>query len=537
MFFLRSVLFKFILVLATAASAENRQFPWDDLPESFIGMQTGKLQPTRSVRFHGGAAQTQRKNAPSGTGLQTYFLGVDYRGETPWQVGVTSILFDDEPAKKVANSFETVTHLGTAAELKYQIIDDRALSASLLAAAEWTKFSRGAGIRTQSTLPASQKTADWLWTLSLPVTYQLSDALWLNGEIGLTGGAQTLLGAQGFGERSTYSIGVAHKLLRRLFVYAALKDVNVTSGQAIDHSAGSKRGHIYTLGTQFALTPQSALNLYATNAFSQSPVGDDLLFYPDKSNPVMGIFLNYIPSGQGVGGNAPSYWDKRTVLTEKTRYKDGFTINFPHTIASDHIRNRCSLRINGNASCTNYFATDPEFQFEFSIEDFALESGSNFRTEAVEGVRYTIGGRWQALNEMYDHSLNLGFGISGGRDFSDPQVGILFTEAMASKAFDWGELGGSYKVAIYGKETVSGGGLAIRHDVTDSVAFFNEFTLVENDDPVWASGLLWQPTEMPFDLDVYMTNSVGRNGIGSLLSNDRPTFGLSLHFEGFFDFI
>ena len=142
---------------------------------------------------------------------------------------------------------------------------------------------------------------------------------------------------------------------------------------------------------------------------------------------------------------------------------------------------------------------------------------------------------WQALNEAYDHPLNLGFSISGGRDLSDPQVGLLFTEAMASKAFDWVELGGIYRVAIYETETVSGRGLAIWHDITNRVALFNEFTLEKHDNPVWASGLRWQPAEMPFDFNVFITNSVRRTGIGSLLSNDTPTFGLSLHFESFFD--
>ena len=518
-------------IAATHAHAENRQFPWDNLPESFIGMQTGKLQPEGSVRLHGGAAQTSRQSSGGSTGRQTYFLGLDYRGQDRWQLGATAILFDDLPAHAVAGSTETITHLGTAGEVKYQFLHRGPLSASLLAAVEWTYFSRGRGLRTQSELPASQKTSNWMWTISLPITYQVMDRLWLNGEVGYTGAPKNLLDSSGFGDRASFAVGAAYQANRRTFTYGALKYLERSSSTALDIQDRGGKDYIYTLGAQFALTPQSSLNFYVTNAFSQSPVGDDLLFYPDKKRPTLGVVLNYIPTGLGVGDNAPTYWVAKRPKREETRFSDGFTMKFPHTLASDRMRTRCTTRLEEKFSCTTYFSTDPDFQFEFTVEEFALREGANFRSKASESARYMIGGRWQAMDEAYGHPWSMGFGISGGRDFSDPQVGILYAEGSASKAYYWGELGLGGRAAIYSDKTVVGIGLAARYDVAYDLAAFGELTAVKRDHPVWAAGLRWKSSKLPFELDIFTTNSVGMNGIGSLLSNNNPTLGVSLHFE------
>ena len=531
MIYIKIILFSAVIFLASTVLAENRFYPWDDLPESFIGMQTGKLQPANSIRLHGGAAQTSRQSSGGQTGRQTYFLGLDYRGQERWQLGTTAIVFDDEPAHAVAGSIETVTHLGMAGEIKYQWLQRGPLSASLLVAAERTYFSRGAGLRTQSTLPASKKSSNWMWTVSLPTTLQITDRLWLNSEVGYTSAPKSLLAGSGFGDRASFSGGAVYQATRRAFIYGALKHLERSSSTALDIQDRGGPNYIYTLGTQLSLTPQSSLNFYATNAFSQSPVGDDILFYPDKNRPTLGIVLSYIPSGAGIGDDAPTYWVPERQSGKETRFSDGFTMMYPHTLASDRMRNRCTTRLDGNFSCTTYFSTDPDFQFEFSVEDFVLREGSEFRSEASEGLRYMIGGRWQAMDEAYGHPLSMGFRVSGGRDLSDPQIGILYTEGTASKAVDWGELAVGGRAAFYSDKTVMGLGLAARYDLADDLAGFGELTVVKRDEPVWSAGYRWKPSTLPFELDIFATNSIGLNGIGSILSNKKPSFGMSLHFE------
>ena len=74
-------------------------------------------------------------------------------------------------------------------------------------------------------------------------------------------------------------------------------------------------------------------------------------------------------------------------------------------------------------------------------------------------------------------------------------------------------------------------GLAARYDLADDLAGFGELTVVKRDEPVWSAGYRWKPSTLPFELDIFATNSTGLNGIGSILSNKEPSFGMSLHFE------
>lgn len=261
-------------LVSGAASAGEVDFPWDALPESFVGMQTGELQPKHTLRPHGGAAQTSRASSGGQTGRQTYFLGLDYRAGGDWQLGTTAILFDDAPAHDVAGSGATVTHFGLGAELKYQIAKSDRLSSALLAGFEWTYFSRGGGVQSQAGLPASAKSTGWLWTVSLPTTYQVSDRLWLNGELGYTGAPGTLAGGATIGGRASASVGAVYRASRRLFGYGSVKALARSSAAAIDVQDRGGPDFIYTLGAQVTMTPQSALDLYVTNAFSQSPAGD-----------------------------------------------------------------------------------------------------------------------------------------------------------------------------------------------------------------------------------------------------------------------
>ena len=517
--------------------AGEKNYPWDQLPGSFIGMQTGKLQPPNTVRIYGGEAQTSRKSSGGQTGRQTYVLGVDVRGHNNWQIGATTTLFDDEPAQVVAGSFKSVTQFGAAGKLKYQFFSNGSLHTSLLASAEWSYFSRGAGVRTQSSLAASEKSASWMWTVGVPVTLRLTDRAWLNGEVAYTDAPKALLGSRGFGDRVTVSVGAAYQLSERIFSYGSVKYVSRMTATALDAEHAGSSDFIYTLGAQYAMTPQAALNLYVTNAFSQSPVGDDLLFYPDKNEPVLGAVLNYVPSGMGVGEKAATYWIATRPKYASSRFVDGFTINSPHTLASDRIRTRCTTRSDSNWSCSAYYAPDPDFQFEFSVEDYALREGSNFRSAAIEGTRYLIGGRWQAMDEAYGQPFSLGFGLSGGRDVSDPQLGVLFADANLSKSFSWGELGFNGRAAAYGAETVKGFGFSTRYDLSNSLQVFGEVTGVYRDDVVWAGGLRWQPRALPISFDIFTSNAAGLSGVGSLLSNDQPALGLSIHFEHALDLL
>jgi hypothetical protein len=75
------------------------------------------------------------------------------------------------------------------------------------------------------------------------------------------------------------------------------------------------------------------------------------------------------------------------------------------------------------------------------------------------------------------------------------------------------------------------------YDFSDTTTAIAEYTALHDDKPVWAVGLRHSPRNLPFSVDLYSTNAAGLNGIGSLLSNDDPQFGISLHWEGGLDLL
>ena len=77
----------------------------------------------------------------------------------------------------------------------------------------------------------------------------------------------------------------------------------------------------------------------------------------------------------------------------------------------------------------------------------------------------------------------------------------------------------------------------MRYDLAPEVSAFGEFTAAYRDDPVWAGGLRLKPAKLPVWVDLFTTNAAGLRGLGSLLSNDTPSFGVAVHLERALDLL
>ena len=526
-----------VALFQTGAALADEGWPFASLPESFVGMTNGALQPETTFRGFIGSSQTSPASSGGQTGRQVYFGGLRYRADGPWQLGASLAIFDDAPAAPINGSDETVTYVGWGLDLKYQLYESNRISAALMLGVEAAYYSRGGGLTTQSSVAPDDKEWFVATTLSLPVTYQLGDRFWLTGEIGYTQAATTLVGEPGFGGRFLTSAGLAYQLSDRLFAYGTIKRIARATDSGIDARGQSNLDYLYTVGAQFALTPQSVVNFYITNAFSPTPTGDDFLFFPAKSEAVFGVMLSYIPSGRGIGDAALTFRPARRAENEGSRFADGFTINAPHTLASDRVRARLAFGSAGQSMLSLYYTPEPDFQIEIAVEDYALAAGSDFRLESDEDLRFMIGGRWQAMDQAYGDLFNLGFGISAGRDFGKPSLGVLFVEATASMAFDWGEAALNTRGALYASEAKAGIGMLISYDLGQTLSAIGEYTVVQNDSAVWSVGLRYTPQNLPLSFDLYLTNAAGLNGLGTLLSNDNPQIGISIHWEGGLDLL
>jgi hypothetical protein len=504
-------------------------------PSSVFGLTYGTLMPQNTFEAFVGSHQPPERPSFGSTGLQVYYGGLRYRGSGLLEFGANLTVFDDPPENNINGSLDTLTYVGAGADLKYQFYKRDRLSAAVVAGVEAIYYSRGEGLATQSELPDSEKDTVVSATISVPVTYQISWPLSITGEIGYTHAASTVVGRRGFGGRAFVSGGLTYQASPRISYYGALKLLARDINDGIDAQDQGGSDYIYTLGARFALTPQAAANFYVTNAFSASATGDDLLFFPAKKDPVIGLLLSYRPSGRGTRDSAETFRTANRVGEGLSRFSDGHTIIAPNTLAADRFHTRLSYGSAGQTALAFYYAPDPDIQLEVSLENYALEDGSNFRSEDLEDPRFMIGGRWQAMDEAYEQPFNLSFGLAASRDIKNPSVGSLIVQASASKTYANSSLTLNARSAIYGNETLVGAGVMYSYDFSDKTTAIGEYTFTRDDDPVWSVGLRHSPRKSPFSIDIYSTNASGQYGLGSLLSNDAAQFGISLSWRGSLD--
>ena len=504
-------------------------------PSSIFGLTYGTLIPQNTFQPFVGSHQPPQRPSYGSTGQQVYYGGFRYRGLGLFESGANLSIFDDPPAHNINNSLDTVTYVGVGADLKYQFYNEDRIAAALVGGLEAIYYSRGGGLATQSKVPESAKDVVISATISVPVTYQIKKPIWITGEIGYTHAASSVAGNRGFGGRAFVSGGLTYQASNRISYYGALKALSRNFNNGIDAQDQGGADYIYTFGTQFALTPQAAANFYVTNAFSVSATGDDLLFFVDKNDPVVGLLLSYTPSGLGTRDSAPTFRTASRVEENFSRFTDGFTIIAPHTLAADRVHTRLSYGSAGETVLAVYYAPDPDIQLELSFENYALESGSNFRSKELEDPRFMIGGRWQAMDEAYGQPLNLSFGLAASRDIKNPSIGSLIFQASASKTYANSSLTMNARSAIYSSETLAGAGVMYSYDFSDTTTVVGEYTVVRNDGPVWAVSLRHSPHNLPFSISLYSTNAAGQTGLGSLLSNDDAQFGVSMNWEGRLD--
>jgi len=502
-----------------------------DSTDNLVGLPNGGLQPTESFRAYIGQAQPPRQSVDTSTGRQMYFGGFEYRRDGPWQFGASVAIFDDPPTQTVDGRNDSITYVGFGLDGKLRVFEGERLAIAVAAGLETVDYSRGGSLPGLGNVADGDRERLLLTTISVPITYQLSNPFWIAGELGYTQAADTAGSGQGFGRRSFATLGFGYQATERQTYYAAAKAVSFGLEDALDAPDGRATQMLYTVGAQYHLTPQSALNLYLTNAFSPTQTGDDLSFFMQPNDAVLGVLLNYIPSGRGVGNAATTFRPVIQPYNPTAQFADTITTKGPHTLASDRARVRLSLGAEGQRAISLHYVPDPDFQFDFSFEDLSLGAGSDFRSEADEDIRYFIGGRWSAMNEAYGDPISLGFGITAGRDFKAPTVGSLSLSASASKDFEWGAAGLSAQSAIFADTTLTGIGTMLRYDLGERFRIMGEASVVRDSDAVWSAGVRYQQPFAGYAVDIYTTNAASFSGVGALLSNDRPQIGMSLHWE------
>ena len=516
------------IVTASGIAFADPNFPFEEFPEHLAGVDTGVLLPPDTFKGYVGSQQTA-PNTTAGTGKQTYFGGARWRHGNQPQAAWNIQVFDDPPNTPINGRMTNITYFSFGGDLKFPLTESQTLSAALRVAAE-AGFYRAGG--PDNTAKGRQT---YGFGVSLPVTWRLTERWALGADAGVTFLPDTQQGETGFGRRLTAGASVIWQPVDRLFLHAGAKGVRRELGlAAIDAPSATDPQMLWSLGGRWALTPQMALDLYATNGFGVSPITDDMLFFADKQNPSFGLVLSYVPSrrDEPIPRYAPFVEDRVAALRPEG-FADGITITSPQTLAPDQLRVRASYTASGNYAVSGYFSTDPDIQYDVTLEQYAIDAATGFRSAAVEDLRYQIGGRWQAMDQRYGHPVSLGFRTLVGRDIRKPTTGVIFGEAMAAREFgDWGQLVLNPRYGATGDGGRYGIGLGASVALGDRNVVMGEYSYTgPAHGDVWAVGVRHELAGTPLSVEAFATNAAGREGIGSVLARGSTDFGVALHWE------
>lgn len=115
--------------------------------------------------------------------------------------------------------------------------------------------------------------------LSVPISYQLTPSIAAHGELGVTTLPEQIAGREGFGNRAFAALGMNWQANDRMTFYGSAKALLRETDTGIEGDEST----LYTLGARAALTPQVAATVFATNAYSDSPILDDVAFFRGRA--------------------------------------------------------------------------------------------------------------------------------------------------------------------------------------------------------------------------------------------------------------
>lgn len=507
--------------IATPAMAAE-EFPFSQMPTRLHGLSTGWLQPAATNSAELGTRQTGAPDG-GGTGTQVYDGSLGFRGNWPFQLGLSFHVFDDIPNRPVLGSSSKISFGSASVDGKYALYERDRLAVAVKGSLGYMIYRNGFD-ETDSFVGA---------TLSIPASYRLTPTVAAHGEIGVTILPDRIAGQDGLGNRAFASLGLSWQAHDRVTLYgnakALLREINT--------GIEGDEDRLFTFGARVALTPQVAATAFATNVYSVSPMLDDVAFFPGQADTTFGAALTYVPSNKRF--NMARYGTPDVAAADKVlTFGDGITMMGPATIGSNELRASLSYGAADNPGLSFFVSPDPDFQIEVIFEDYALPDGNPFRTEVAEDTRYSVGVRYQAMSEAEGDPVSLGARLALGRDFEKPTAGVAYAEAALRKTLNPGiEVTFAPRIAAEGTSRFYAAGLGLGWTPIQNIQVLGEYSLTGGDaaGDVWAVSLQRSFPNSVSAINVFVTNAAGRSGMGSMLSGEtqvglaltwQPPFGL-----------
>ena len=509
---------------APEESIPNTASPLERPPGRLFNVETANQLPADALQISVGTHQTLQDDLP-GTGNQLYYSSVEWGVTEDIQLGLAYQNFDDPPAQAVNGERPNISLESIAPSIKYRNVETEQFSVAVQGSVEYLSLS-------SELFDSKEDDSEHIvGSLQVPLTYTASPELQLHLTPGVSFFPDNINDSEFYDTVFTVGTGVSWQPSDRWLAYGALNFPIGPGGNAIDSNNSSiERQAIWTVGTRYNVTPKVGVDVYATNGFGSTPATAILAFIPDGDNPLLGVRLNYTPD---IGlGYRSSY--RETALappSERDRQLqlDGFTLTTANTLEPGTVSLGAGAGTDGNYGLTLAYSPDQAFQIDAILEEFA--DGASPADTAGDSLKYMVGARLQLMDQRQGDPVSLGARVLGGRDTdSGQQIGTLVADVPVTyQANSRTALFFNPRAAAFGDETRVGVGFGVNHEVAQGLQLIGEVTPVLDERTVWSVGTRYSLPSTAVSLDLYATNGVGRNGLGTLVGQSETRLGLGLN--------
>ncbi|NJM98515.1 MAG: hypothetical protein HC800_16335 [Phormidesmis sp. RL_2_1] len=441
------------------------------------------------------------------------------------QLSLSGQIYDDPPTRAINGQLSNITLLSLAPSLKYRAIHTEQLALALQGSVELLSlsspiFNTGNG-----------EELSVIGSVQTPITYSASPQLQLHITPGVSFFPSTLNQTPFYSTLLTLGTGLSWQPSERWLVYSTLNLPIGFGGNAIDSDQSIVRQPVWALGARYNITPKTGLNLYATNGFGVTPATGILTAIPRGEDLLLGVELNYTPD-TGLGYRS-SFDDRPSApLSDRDRQMllNGITLTTANTLAPGNVSLNAGVGTNSNYGLGLAYSADENLQLEAIFEDFGTDNSVTAANSAGDSFRYMFGTKLRFFNQFQGDPVSLAARILGGRDTDPAQTtGVLFADLSVTYQANARMALFNPKVATFSHQTTVGLGLGMNYEVAQGLQLIGEFTPVFGGDrPVWALGTRYSFPSTAVSLDLYSTNAIGRNGLGTLVGQSGAQFGIGL---------
>lgn len=501
--------------------------PLERPPTRLFNLETANQLPAGALLFLFGAHQTLSDDS-IGTGSQLYYGGIDWGLSDDVQLSLLGQVYDDPPTRSINGQSPNTTLFSIAPSIKYRLLSTPQLGLSLQGSLESlllssALFNSGDGKDTRI-----------IGSIHTPLTYSASPALQFHLTPGISFFPQSLNNRELYGTLFTLGTSISWQPNQQWLLYSTLNFPLGPGGNVINTDQSIGRQPVWAIGTRYNLTPKTALSLYATNGLGVTPATGILASIPSGDELLLGLTLNYAPdTGLGYRSSYRSSAEEAAVepLTERSSQLlvNGITLTTASTLQPGMLALSTSAGTDSNYSVGLAYSPDEALQIEAILEDFGSSSGVRSPSAVSDGLRYMVGAKLRLLDQRQGDAVSLSARILAGRNTRT--VGVLFAELpITYQASPSTALFFTPKFAAFSDQIDVGLGLGVNYEVASGLQLLGEITPVFGGDRlVWAIGTRYSFSSQPLSVDLYATNAIGRNGIGTLVGQADAQFGIGLN--------